>query len=170
MSTEVLWINEGFMQDDAGNLIVTSFVDLREPGNRTPIRTLVKGCKREHALEDSETIQMSALEKFRAEGENLIRDPQEGLAQGEVMTVTPETPEQALQRRQNEDLNGGVRTRGFGDRSSESVSRTAIRSEGARVSLSAQSGGSSRPRSLRKTTTSGKHGAQPLIPPTTTSP
>ena len=106
MSTEVLWINEGFMLDDAGNLIMTSYVDLREPGNRTPIRTLVKGCKREHALEDSETIQMSALEKFRAEGENLIRDPQEGLAQGEVVTVTPETPEQALQRRQNEDLNG----------------------------------------------------------------
>ena len=108
MSTDVLWINEGFMQDDAGNLIVTSYVDLREPGNRTPIRTLVKGCKREHALEDSETIQMSALEQFRAEGENLIRDPQEGLAQGEVETVTPETPEQALQRRQNEDLNGAL--------------------------------------------------------------
>ena len=106
MTTDILWINEGFMQDDAGNLIITSYVDLREPGNRTPIRTLVKGCKREHALEDSETIQMSALEQFRAEGENLIRDPQEGLAQGEVVTETPETPEQALQRRQYEDLNG----------------------------------------------------------------
>ena len=80
MNTDFLWINEGCMQDDAGNLVVTSYVDLRNPGSRTPIRTLVRGCRREHALEDTETIQLSALEKFQDEGENLIRDPQEGLA------------------------------------------------------------------------------------------
>ena len=108
MNTDILWINEGFMQDDAGNLVLTTYVDLREPGSRTPIRTLVKGCKREHALEDSETIQMSALQQFRDEGENLIRDPQEGLAKRETETVTPETAEQALQRRQTDDLTGAL--------------------------------------------------------------
>lgn len=105
MHTDMLWIGEGFMQDDAGNLILTSYVDLREPGSRPPIRTLVKGCKREHALEDTETIQMSALERFRDTGENLIRDPQEGLAKEKSEIVKPETPEQALRQRQIEDLN-----------------------------------------------------------------
>ena len=105
MDTDMLWINEGFMQDDAGNVMLTSYVDLREPGSRIPIRTLVKGCRRAHALEDSETIQASALDVFRKEGKNLIRDPREGLAKEESETVTPETPEQALERRRIEDLN-----------------------------------------------------------------
>jgi len=105
MDTDMLWIVEGFMQDDAGNQMMTWYVDLRETGSRKPIRTLVKGCRREHALEDSETIQMSAIGRFRDEGENLIRDPQEGLAKEESETVPPETPEQALQQRQIEDLN-----------------------------------------------------------------
>ena len=99
MDTDMLWINEGFMHDDAGNVVMTSYVDLREPGSRTPIRTLVKGCRREHALEDSETIQASAFDVFRKEGKNLIRDPQEGLAKEESETVLPETPEEALERR-----------------------------------------------------------------------
>lgn len=105
MDTDMLWISEGFMQDDAGNLVMTWYVDLREPGSRTPIRTLVKGCRREHALEDSETIQMSALKEFRGKGRNLIRDPQEGLAKEDRETVMPETPEEAFQRQQTEDLN-----------------------------------------------------------------
>ena len=105
MDTDMLWINEGFMQDDAGNLVLKSYVDLRKPGSRTPIRTLVKGCRREHALEDSETIQVSALEQFRKQGENLIRDPQEGLAKEESETVKPEMPEQALEHRWIKDLN-----------------------------------------------------------------
>lgn len=105
METDMLWINEGYMEDDAGHLVVTSYVDLREPGNRAPIRTLVKGCRREHALEDSKTIQMSALKEFRSKGKNLIRDPQEGFAKEESQSVAPETPEEALQRRQIEDLN-----------------------------------------------------------------
>ena len=43
------------------SLVLTSYVDPREPGRRTPIHTLVKGCKREHAVEDTETIQMFVL-------------------------------------------------------------------------------------------------------------
>lgn len=56
MDNKLLWINEGFVLDDAGDLVTTSYVDLRAPANRTAIQTLVKGCRREHALEDAETI------------------------------------------------------------------------------------------------------------------
>ena len=103
MDTDMLWIGEGYMLDDAGNLVLTSYVDLRDPGSRTPIRTLVKGCRRKHALEDSETIQISALKEFRGKGKKLIRDSQEGLAKEGSETVKPETPEQALERRRIED-------------------------------------------------------------------
>ena len=65
MNSDLLWINEGFILDEAGNLITTSYIDLRAPGSRTAIRTLVKGCRREHALEDAETILVSPLERFR---------------------------------------------------------------------------------------------------------
>ena len=47
----MLLINEGFVLDEAGNLITTSFVELRPPESRTAVRTLVKGCRRKHALE-----------------------------------------------------------------------------------------------------------------------
>ena len=53
---DMLWITEGYMQDDAGNLVMTSYVDVRELGSRTPIRALVKGCRREHALESNEPV------------------------------------------------------------------------------------------------------------------
>ena len=56
MDNKLLWINEGFVLDDAGDLVTTSYVDLRAPANRTAIQTLVKGCRREHALEDAERI------------------------------------------------------------------------------------------------------------------
>ena len=65
MDSEFLWIIEGLVMDEAGNLITTSYVDLRAPENRTTIRTLVKGCRREHALEETEAIRVSPLERFR---------------------------------------------------------------------------------------------------------
>ena len=51
MDREMVFISEGYMHDDSGNLIVTTFIDLREEGERTSIPALVKGCRREHALE-----------------------------------------------------------------------------------------------------------------------
>ena len=33
----MLWINEGFLLDDAGNLKTTSYIDLRDKDNRTVI-------------------------------------------------------------------------------------------------------------------------------------
>ena len=34
----MLWINEGFILDDAGNMLTTSYIDLRDEGERTVIR------------------------------------------------------------------------------------------------------------------------------------
>ena len=39
----MLWINEGFVLDDAGNLTMTSYIDLRDKDNRTVIPSLVEG-------------------------------------------------------------------------------------------------------------------------------
>ena len=87
----MLWINEGFLLDDAGNLITTSYIDLRDKDNRTVIPGLIKGCKREHALEDGETVLISKPERFREYGEVLIRDEQEGFAKVELVTLAAET-------------------------------------------------------------------------------
>ena len=108
MNSDLLWINEGFILDEAGNLITTSYIDLHAPGSRTAIRTLVKGCRREHALEDAETILVSPLERFRDEGEALIRDEQEGLAREKTETVKPKTPEEAFRCRRVADLNRAI--------------------------------------------------------------
>ena len=108
MDSKMLWINEGFVLDEAGNLIMTSYVDLRALGNRTAIQTLVKGCRREHALEDAETILVSPVKRFREEGENLIRDDQEGLATEKTEAVKPETPDEAFRRRRVEDVNEAI--------------------------------------------------------------
>ena len=105
MNSEMVWINEGFVLDDAGNLIGTTYIDLREEGSRTPISALVKGCKREHALEDGETILISKPARFREYGENLIRDEQEGLAKEESVTVIAETTAQVTRQRSITDLN-----------------------------------------------------------------
>ena len=39
----MLWINEGFTLDDAGNVVSTSYVDLRDEGEMVTIRSLVRG-------------------------------------------------------------------------------------------------------------------------------
>ena len=105
MHNDTVWMTEGGILDDAGNLIMTSYVDLRDAAYRTPIRRLVKGCRREHALQDSKTILISSLARFRKEGENLIRDDQEGLAKEDTETVIPPTPAQAVEQRRYADLN-----------------------------------------------------------------
>ena len=129
MDSEILWINEGFVMDEAGNMIMTSYVDVRPPGSRTAIWTLVKGCRREHALEDTEAILVSPLERFREEGENLIRDEQEGLAAENTETVKAETPGEAFQRRQVTDMNEAVELLDSGMRiTHRKTSRTVERS------------------------------------------
>ena len=104
----MLWINEGFVLDDAGNMLTTSYIDLREEAERTVIRSLVKGCRREHALEDGETLLISKPERFREYGVVLIRDEQEGFAREEDVAVEAETPQEAAKRRATTDLNDAL--------------------------------------------------------------
>ena len=104
----MLWINEGFVLDDAGIMLTTTYIDLRDEAERTVIRSLVRGCKREHALEDGETLLLSKPERFREYGAALIRDEQEGFAKEEHVAVQPETPQEAAKRRAVTDLNDAL--------------------------------------------------------------
>ena len=51
MSAEKYMINDAFFIDDEGNLIISTYIDLREHENRTPITTLIKVCKEQYAIE-----------------------------------------------------------------------------------------------------------------------
>ena len=104
----MLWINEGFVLDDAGNMLTTSYIDLRGSEERTVIRSLVKGCKREHALQDGKTLLISKPERFREYGVGLIRDDQEGFAREERARLEGETPEEAAKLRATADLNDAL--------------------------------------------------------------
>ena len=127
----VLWIHEGSVLDDAGNMLPTSYIDLRDEGERTVIQGLVKGCRREHALEDGETMLISKPERFREYGVEFIRDEQEGFAREEHVTVEAETPEEAAKRRATADLNDALQLVGSGIQSVHRVehSRRKTRSK-----------------------------------------
>ena len=105
MNRDLVWLHEGFVLDDSGTLITTTYIDLREDGKRTPIPGLVKGCRREHALEDGDTVLISKPARFRKYGEELIQDEQEGLAKEETVTVTEKTAAQATRQRAIADMN-----------------------------------------------------------------
>ena len=105
---DMLWINEGFVLDDAGNVLTTSYIDLRDEAERTVVRSLVKGCRREHALEDGETLLISKPERFREYGVEFIRDEQEGFAREEHVAVEAETPQEEAKRRATADLNDAL--------------------------------------------------------------
>ena len=69
MKNNMVWVNEGFVLNDAEHIIMTSYIDLRPPGNRTPITGLIRGCERKYAREDCETIMISNPSRFRKYGE-----------------------------------------------------------------------------------------------------
>ena len=130
MDSNVMWVSEGFVLNDAGHLIQTNYIDLRDPSDRTPITSLVRGSERKYALEDGETILISKPARFREFGEELILDRQEGLAKEESVTVTEETARQQAVSDANEAielLNTRVRasyqeTRTSTERNSQSLS------------------------------------------------
>ena len=101
----LFWINEGYFLTDAGHVITTSYVDLRNPEDRTPVTGLVRGCERNFALEDCETIMISNPARFRSYGEELILDVQEGLAKEETVEISRETAAEVSRRRAVSDLN-----------------------------------------------------------------
>lgn len=105
MIDESTWISEGAVLDDAGNLMVTLYVDSRANANRNAIPALVKGCRREHALEDGDTVLLSKPARFREFGEALILDEQEGLAREESVTVLPATPAEVARQQAIADRN-----------------------------------------------------------------
>ena len=128
---EMLWINEGFVLDDKGNMLTTSYTDLRSGDERTVIRSLIRGCKREHALEDGETLLIAKPERSREYGEALIRDEQEGFAREEFLTPEAETPEEAAKRRMTSHLNESLELVGSSIRAAQRVehSRRTTKSE-----------------------------------------
>lgn len=73
-----LTVSEGYRIDHFGNVIATTYVDLREPAARQPIPALVKGCRPEHVIEECELVKLSTPWTFRNSGENLVRDSAEG--------------------------------------------------------------------------------------------
>ncbi|WP_420461660.1 hypothetical protein [Candidatus Palauibacter sp.] len=69
---------------------------------------MIKGCRREHALADGEPILVSPVARLRTEGENLIRDEQEGLATVETEIVESEMPVELFKHRRLADVKGAV--------------------------------------------------------------
>ena len=125
----MLWVHEGFALDDAGNLLTTIYIDLRDKEERSAIRGLVKGCKREHALEDGKTLLISKPARFREYGVALIRDEQEGFAREEVVTLEAETPEEAARRRATADLNDALELVGSTTKSVHRVEHSRRKSQ-----------------------------------------
>ena len=127
MENDIIWVNEGFVLNDAGHLIITSYIDLRKPEDRTPIRSLVRACERRYALEDCETIMISNPARYRSHGEELILDVQEGLAQEETVITSQETAAQATKQRAVSDLNQALELLDTRMRSSYSESHNETR-------------------------------------------
>lgn len=127
METDIIWVNEGFVLNDAGHLIITSYIDLRKPEDRTPITRLVRRCERKYALEDCETIMISNPAHFRSHGEELILDVQEGLAKEETAIASQETAAQATRQQAVSDLNQAFELLGTRMRPSYSESHNKTR-------------------------------------------
>ena len=118
----MLWFNEGFVPDDAGNMVTTGFIDLRKKEEWTAIWRVAKSCKRDHALGDGETVLLLKPARFREYGVALIRDEPEGFAKEEILTMEGESPEEAAKQRATADLNEALE---FVGSSMKSVHRVA---------------------------------------------
>ena len=135
MEYDMVWVNEGFVLNDAEHLIMTSYVDLRPLGNRTPITSLVRGCERKYALEDCETIMISNPARFREYGEELILDVQEGLAKEESAVTTQETATESTRQRAVSQLNDALELLDTGVRLTHSESNTKTNTDTASKSF-----------------------------------
>ena len=87
-------VNEGNLIDDNGVVISSFYVDFRNPMDRSPITTVIKGCEKQYAIETRNTIRVSKAEVFRKrEKEDLIRDPSEmKISQTKVDSVIVDDP------------------------------------------------------------------------------
>ena len=142
MEDGLFWVNEGFVLNDAGHTIVTTYIDLRQPEDRSPITELVRGCERKYALEDCDTILISKPARYRSFGEELILDVQEGLATEESIISEQETSAQATRRRAVTDLNQALEMFGVAHCAPHTANPIPTQRHTQRASLMAMSGGS----------------------------
>ena len=63
------YLADGHHVDDAGNLISCTYVDFRDPAERSPITTLKKGSSRRHAIPRCGTIRISTPSCYLGRGE-----------------------------------------------------------------------------------------------------
>ena len=102
------WVAEGFVGDEAGNLIATSDVELCSPGDWPSTQLLIKGCRRDHALADGETGRVSPASRCRTDGTNLTHDKPAGLANVETAIVDAETPAEIFERHRLADVDAAA--------------------------------------------------------------
>ena len=85
--TRIHVVTESAITDETGNRITVWYVDVRDPEHRSPITTLIKGGRPEHAIDKLGSIRVSKLPLFREVGEGLIKDPSEAQASSCVKTL-----------------------------------------------------------------------------------
>lgn len=84
---------DSMFTDDFGSQVNVVYIDLRYLTNRSPIKTLVKGCEAQFAIDQCKKLRVSKAERFRVYGEGLIRDPLEAYAaHSEEVSTTSEDP------------------------------------------------------------------------------
>ena len=66
-------LTEATILDDSDTLISVWHLGLPNQQDRTPIRTLVKACRKAHVISELGTIRISKPERFRKYGEGLIK-------------------------------------------------------------------------------------------------
>lgn len=98
-------VNEGYLIDDNGVVISSYYVDFRNPKDRSPITTVIKGCEKQYAIETCKTVRVSKAEVFRKrEQEDLIRDPSEmEISHTEVDSVIVDDPHDRAEARLIDD-------------------------------------------------------------------
>ncbi len=100
----MLFSNEATIVDDTGVLVFIQHVDLRPPGDRTPVTTLFKAGRRIHAIGELGTIRISKPVHFRESGEGLILDPNETfVSRTEVNPERIDDPEDLAETRRIDD-------------------------------------------------------------------
>ena len=86
--------------DDANRVIYTAYVDLRALADRSPITTVIKRCKRQHAIEYCKKVRISKPKRFWTHGDGLIQDPSEARASNtQIVRETVDDPRHLVEGR-----------------------------------------------------------------------
>ncbi len=131
-SVKPVFMHDNQVLNDDGHLVLTQYVDFREPTCRDPITTLIKASEKHYAPEILGTIRVSKPECFRSTGESLITDSEEArVSRIMVQSESTDDPcdlEEALVR--NDEGNRAAELAGASIRSTtKSIKRTRKKSE-----------------------------------------